>query len=295
MQFTPSLVLLLLISVVLKAQTVTNVRAEQEQSDIIVFYDLEAKEPCYIELYVSPDGGRTWKGPLTNLSGDAGKDISAGSKQCRWTVLMEQDQFQGVDVKFKVIAARAVAPHKSVSIGNQVWSSENLNTAYFTNGDKITEAKTNEEWKAMGEQGKAAWCYYNNDPANGDKYGRLYNWYAVADPRGLCPAGWHVPSDQEWTQLTDALGGMAGAKMKSVKGWTGGGNGFNSSGFSGLPGGTRGYDGTFASIGNFGYWWSSTQASTTNAWLRSPDYSDADGYRGYATKANGFSVRCVRD
>jgi uncharacterized protein (TIGR02145 family) len=278
------------------AQTVTNVRAEQEQSDIVVAYDLEAKEPCNIEVYVSPDGGRSWQGPLVNLSGDAGKNISAGAKKCRWAVLKEQDQLKGTDVRFKVIAALD-APFKSVTIGNQVWSVENLNTAQFSNGDKISEAKTYVEWQTMGEQGKAAWCYYNNDPANSKKYGKLYNWYAVADARGLCPAGWHVPSDAEWTQLSNTLGGenYAGAKMKSANGWNHGGDGNNRSSFTGLPGGFRNDSGSFNYIGYFGYWWSSTQYSTTYAWFRYLFFSNAFVNRNYNAKRVGFSVRCVRD
>ena len=287
---------LLIITRTSSAQTVSNVRAEQEQSDIIILYDLEAKEPCAIDVYVSPDGGRTWKGPLTNLIGDAGKNISAGPKKCLWAVLKEQDQFKGTDVRFKVIAALD-APFNSVRIGKQVWSSENLNTAEFSNGDKISEAKTNEEWQTMGEQGKSAWCYYDNDPANGIKYGKLYNWYAVADPRGLCPAGWHVPSDGEWTQLSNTLGGdnNAGSKMKSASGWDQGGNGTNSSGFSGLPGGYRYSNGTYDFIGFYGYWWSSTQSSTSYAWIRNLDYYPGDVSRDGYDKRDGFSVRCVRD
>ena len=287
---------LLIITRTSSAQTVSNVRAEQEQSDIIILYDLEAKEPCAIDVYVSPDGGRTWKGLLTNLSGDAGKNISAGPKKCLWAVLKEQDQFKGTDVRFKVIAALD-APFNSVRIGKQVWSSENLNTAEFSNGDKISEAKTNEEWQTMGEQGKSAWCYYDNDPANGIKYGKLYNWYAVADPRGLCPAGWHVPSDVEWTQLSNTLGGdnNAGSKMKSASGWDQGGNGTNSSGFSGLPGGDRYNFGSYYSIGNLGGWWSSTQYSATNAWYRNLYYNKGNILRSSNNKRYGFSVRCVRD
>ena len=287
---------LLIITRTSSAQTVSNVRAEQEQSDIIILYDLEAKEPCAIDVYVSPDGGRTWKGPLTNLIGDAGKNISAGPKKCLWAVLKEQDQFKGTDVRFKVIAALD-APFKSVRIGKQVWSSENLNTAEFSNGDKISEAKTNEEWQTMGEQGKSAWCYYDNDPANGIKYGKLYNWYAVADPRGLCPAGWHVPSDGEWTQLSNTLGGdnNAGSKMKSASGWDQGGNGANSSGFSGLPGGYRYSNGTYDFIGFYGYWWSSKRRSAASAWLSALYYASGNVYRGKRTKRDGFSVRCVRD
>jgi hypothetical protein len=88
------------------AQTVTNVRAEQVQSDIVVTYDLESKEPCTIEVYVSPDGGRTWQGPLSNISGDAGKNISAGAKKCRWFVLNERESFKGEGIKFKVVAVQ---------------------------------------------------------------------------------------------------------------------------------------------------------------------------------------------
>ena len=110
---------------------------------------------------------------------------------------------------------------KSVKIGTQTWTTENLNVSTFRNGDPISEAKTNEEWDEAGKNKQPAWCYYENDPKNGAKYGKLYNWYAVNDPRGLAPAGWHVPSDAEWTILSDFLGGgmTAGKKMKSLSGW----------------------------------------------------------------------------
>ena len=131
-----------------------------------------------------------------------------------------------------------------VTIGNQVWMTKNLDVDKFRNGDPIPHAKTNEEWVSYSNAGEAAWCYYDDDPANGEKYGKLYNWYAVSDPRGLAPEGWHVPSDKEWTVLTDYLGGeeKAGARMKSKNGWHDNGNGTNSSGFSGLPGGSRNAD-----------------------------------------------------
>jgi uncharacterized protein (TIGR02145 family) len=110
---------------------------------------------------------------------------------------------------------------KSVKIGTQTWTTENLNVSTFRNGYPIMEAKTNEEWNQANENKQSAWCYYENDPKNGAKYGKLYNWYAVNDPRGLAPAGWHVPSDAEWTILSDFLGGgmTAGKKMKSLSGW----------------------------------------------------------------------------
>jgi uncharacterized protein (TIGR02145 family) len=109
--------------------------------------------------------------------------------------------------------------YKSIKIGNQTWMTSNLNVSTFRNGEAIPEAKTDEEWRRARENKQPAWCYYDNDPKNGIKYGKLYNWYAVNDPRGLAPAGWHVPSDAEWTTLEDQLGNDAGKKMKSTSGW----------------------------------------------------------------------------
>ena len=184
-----------------------------------------------------------------------------------------------------------------VTIDKQVWMSKNLNVDKFRNGDLVPEAKTAGEWKAYADAGEAAWCYSDNDASNGTKYGKLYNWYAVNDPRGLAPKGWHVPSDEEWTVLTDYLGGAerAGAKMKAKTDWLSDGNGTNSSGFSGLPGGYRNTNGTFYNIGAGGYWWSSTENSTTNAWGRSQGYDNGNVNRYNGNKGNGFSVRCLRD
>ena len=161
---------------------------------------------------------------------------------------------------------------QTVTIGSQVWMSKNLDVAKFRNGDPIPEAKTDEEWEKAGRNEQPAWCYYKNDPANGAKYGKLYNWYAVNDSRGLAPVGYHIPSDAEWTILTDYLGGenVAGTKMKTKSGWVKNGNGTNSSGFSGLPGGNRNNNGTFNNIGNNGNWWSSSENNTNYAWNRNP-------------------------
>jgi len=187
--------------------------------------------------------------------------------------------------------------YKSVKIGAQTWMSENLNVSTFRNGDPIPEAKTKEEWEKAGVDGKPAWCLYDNDPKNGAKYGKLYNWYAVNDSRGLAPVGYHVPSDAEWTILTDFLGGQdaAGTKMKSKSGWAENGNGTNTSGFSGLPGGLRGYSGTFYDVGYYGGWWSSTEDVTYGAWYRSLYYGNGYVTRLSGSKLSGFSVRCLRD
>jgi uncharacterized protein (TIGR02145 family) len=186
---------------------------------------------------------------------------------------------------------------QTVTIGAQVWTAKNLNVTKFRNGEAIPQAKTNEEWKAAGDNKQAAWCYYNNDSANVAKYGILYNWYAVNDPRGLAPAGYHIPSDAEWTTLSTFLGGeyAAGSKMKSTSGWEKNGNGNNSSGFSGLPGGTRVSGGTFDTIGINGNWWSSSEFDTYYSWTRFLSYPSGLVLRNRSTKTNGFSVRCLRD
>ena len=103
---------------------------------------------------------------------------------------------------------------QTVTIGSQTWTVLNLDVATFRNGDPITQAKTNEDWEAAGVIKQPAWCYYDNDPKNGTKYGKLYNWYAVNDSRGLAPAGYHIPTDDEWIVLKNSLGDVAGKKMK---------------------------------------------------------------------------------
>ncbi len=194
-------------------------------------------------------------------------------------------------------ASNEESASNEVTIGKQVWMSENLNVDKFRNGDPIPQAKTDAEWQKAGENEQAAWCYYDNDPSNGTKYGKLYNWYAVNDPRGLAPNGYHIPTDAEWTKLSDYLGGedLAGTKMKSKSGWGEIGNGTNSSGFSGLPGGGRYNSGNFGFIGQYGHWWISTENSSNNAWLHRLDYNNASEYSFYEGKELGLSVRCVRD
>jgi uncharacterized protein (TIGR02145 family) len=187
---------------------------------------------------------------------------------------------------------------QTVTIGKQVWSTKNLDVSKFRNGDPIPEAKTDEEWKRAGENKQPAWCYYNNEAANGSKYGKLYNWYAVNDPRGLAPAGYHIPSDAEWTILTDYLGGerVAGGKMRTTTDWKApNADASNSSGFSGLPGGNRNFNGAFNFIGEYGYWWSSTEGGTNNAWNRHLHYKSGDVDGSDDGKRRGFSVRCLRD
>ena len=186
--------------------------------------------------------------------------------------------------------------YNTVKLGNQTWTTKNLNVGKYRNGDPIPQVQDNTAWSNLST---GAWCYYANNSASGTTYGKLYNWYAVNDPRGLAPNGYHIPSDAEWTTLIDYLGGAssAGTKMKSTSGWlynNGSGNGSNTSGFAGLPGGFRDYNGVSGTFA-YGYWWSSSATNTNNAWSRglNPNNANVDGY--YYNKRLGFSVRCLRD
>jgi uncharacterized protein (TIGR02145 family) len=177
-----------------------------------------------------------------------------------------------------------------------MWTSKNLDISTYRNGDSIRHASTPEEWRDAANKQEGAWCYYNNDPKNGAKYGKLYNWYAVNDSRGLAPAGYHIPSDAEWSVLTEYLGEKnAGFKMKSTSGWSNGGNGDNSSGFNGLPGGYCSGPGYFSNVTDYGNFWSSSELGGDLAWYRSLSNYNTEVYRYFINKNAGFSVRCLRD
>lgn len=179
-----------------------------------------------------------------------------------------------------------------VQIGTQTWMASNLKTTRYRDGSPIPNVTNSTAWSGLSS---GAWANYDNNAAYDAIYGKLYNWYAVSDSRNLCPLGWHVPSDAEWTVLSNFLGTDVGFKMKATSGWGNNGNGSNASGFTGLPGGARNGDGTFDYVGRNGYFWSSTQFSTGGAWLWSL-FSDLRGLnRGNLDKKHGFSVRCIRD
>ncbi|MDD2889614.1 MAG: fibrobacter succinogenes major paralogous domain-containing protein [bacterium] len=187
--------------------------------------------------------------------------------------------------------------YKTIKIGNQEWMSENLNVEHYRNGDLIPQVQDADEWAKLTT---GAWCYYENNSENGKTYGKLYNWYAVNDSRGLAPAGWHVPSDSEWTILTNYLGGdsLAGGKMKAsdTTYWKSPNTGStNESGFSALPGGCRGSSGKFYDMGNYAFWWSTAEVNAENAWNRHLSYISADVSRYYGSKICGYTIRCVKN
>jgi uncharacterized protein (TIGR02145 family) len=186
--------------------------------------------------------------------------------------------------------------YRIMKIGTQYWMAENLKTTSYNDGTVIPLVTNGATWDT---QTTGAYCYYNNDSTTyAATYGKLYNWYAI-NTKNVCPTGWHVPTDDEWTTLTNTLGGLdvAGGKMKEagLAHWNTNIGATNESGFTGLPGGYRNFGGTFINVGYYGYWWSSTEFNTTVAWSRDLNYDNGDVYRYDDGKGSGFSVRCLRD
>jgi uncharacterized protein (TIGR02145 family) len=202
-----------------------------------------------------------------------------------------------------------------VTIGTQTWMVENLKTTKYNDGTTIPNVTDATSWAA---QSTGAYSEYNNTPNNGTTYGKLYNYYAIVNAHKLCPTGWHVPTDAEWTTLENYLidnsfnydgtntENKYAKALASATGWTSDnsigtvGNidyptNRNATGFTALPGGYRYVDGTFFDIGNVGFWWSSSEYDANNAWERDLFYFNSDVKRENYLKSYGFSVRCVRD
>ncbi len=189
--------------------------------------------------------------------------------------------------------------YKTVQIGNQVWMAENLKVIHFRDGTAIANVTDNAEWATLTTE---AYCIYNNNDSNAvDMYGALYNWYAIVDGRNIAPEGWHVPTDDEWTELETYLSnnghsGTEGSTLKSSAGWVSGGDGTDDYGFTALPGGYRDHtNGDYASVSLSGYFWSATEGNSNDAWARRLSYSQSSIYRNYYNKRFAFSIRCLRD
>jgi len=195
----------------------------------------------------------------------------------------------------------------TATIGKQIWSKENLNVSKYSDGTIIPEVNDPALWFSLTT---GAWCYYSKNTSFGVEFGKLYNWYAIAGihdaaslndvskRKKIIPPGYHIPTDAEWTILTNSLGANAGGKMKEqgVTHWTDTSTETtNSSLFTGLAGGIRISNGTFYFIGEHGYWWSSTGIDSDVAWNRSLGYNSNFVCRSYDDKNYGFSVRFIKD
>ncbi|HCT29888.1 MAG TPA: hypothetical protein DIW31_03970 [Bacteroidales bacterium] len=199
--------------------------------------------------------------------------------------------------------------YKTIVIGNYEWMAENLKVTHYNTGEKIKKIEDKEIWKGCKS---GAYCWYNNIDSNKFYFGALYNWYAV-NTQNLCPDGWRVPSDEEWKNLesfVDSIyktsnpewngimsrGSDVGLKLKAKIGWNSEGGGTDIYKFSALPYGERSSNtGNFHHQGNNGFWWSSTDVDTFNAWYRCLVFFDKKMIRNIHPKAMGFSVRCIKE
>ncbi len=313
--------------------SITSVQVEQRDDGsglVDVYYDLAGTEDNYfMNIRVSFDAGNTYF-PVSfgSLSGDVA-EVSPGSRHMVWNPTIDHPNRYSPETKLKLVAYVAGINNPcpgmptvedydgnvyfTVQIGDQCWMASNLNTTRDADGDQITR-----------------YCY-NNDPDYCELYGGLYTWSTMMNGagssggnpsgvQGICPDGWHVPSDAEWTQLTNYLinnyvdinSDNVGNKLKSCRQvssplggdcstsahprWDAHGThyGTNDFGFGSLPGGYY-YSGTYNNLGSYGYWWSCTQYSSAHAWSRRMHCSNGDVGRGNYGKDSGFSVRCLRD
>jgi len=306
------------------SQTIENVDFRAEEKTIVISYDLLKRKDTTINIkvYFKSDKGEVITPKY--LSGDLRNVHPGTSKQIIWDILKEGFYLSGrflVEIKEK----RA---YRTTILGNQRWCAENLYTSKFRNGDEIPEAKTAEQWKKAILKRQPAWCYYNNDSKN-SAFGKLYNWYAVNDKRGLAPKGWHVPSSEEWKTLkmvtyvnpsgnlqtveqANEMDKINGNHLKSQTGWEPiydpyrgklDGNGQDTKGFSALPGGSRlpkeydNYDYNdllFQGIGWQGVWWTSSEKNNNEVYIYTISWKL--GLKPWSeSKGWGYFVRCVKD
>jgi uncharacterized protein (TIGR02145 family) len=313
---------------------ITNLLVEQRPDGsglVDVYYNLSGNENSYfVNMRVSFDGGASFTPISINaMSGDV-KNVSPGqNKQIVWNPTVNHPNRYSQNAQLKIVAYHVnlsnACPEQplledidgnlyhTLQLGDQCWMASNLNTTRNADGDQITR-----------------YCY-NNDPDYCEMYGGLYNWNTLmngasssgSNPsgvQGICPAGWHVPSDSEWTELTNYLinnyvdinSNNVGNKLKSCRQvnsplgddcstsahprWDQHSThyGTNDFGFGSLPGGHY-YDGAYDNLGSYGYWWSSTRYSSTSAWRRRMDYKYGNVSRNFSNEDYGFSVRCLRD
>lgn len=223
--------------------------------------------------------------------GEGGKMMfNFSDKSYSWKDFLNEKEYMFNSLGFS--SPKYVLSQQEIKLGNQIWMSKNLNVTKFRNGDPIPHAKTAQDWIKASKNKQPAWCFYENDSS--DKNGRLYNWYAVNDPRGIAPEGWRVASDEDWILLAKSLGNhRVGYKLKSKNGWGNGFNGSNESGLNFQYGGMRSdYRGQFE---NAAVWWTSTShKNNSDAYFR--NISKEDEISGFIMpKGSGFYVRCVKN
>jgi uncharacterized protein (TIGR02145 family) len=287
----------------LSVAVTTSLEGSYQLSGTVVTCAGQPVEVGYVRMgsqnYFTDNGGFTIQTCLTGIYSIRGYDISDLDSVKVSDLISVDVQSTGTDAGliytcstlFDTLSDSEGHIYPIVLIGDQWWMAENLRSGTFANGDLITHVPNTFTWDQINTE---AWCNYDNLTANDSIYGKLYNWYAVSDPRNVCPAGWHVPSQNEWYVLSDYLGVNTGVKLKSLTGWTNSDpNATNESGFSALPAGQR--PSNYINIGTQANWWSSGEQSALFGFYRNIESNGSAWGAGTATKRIGFSVRCVKD
>lgn len=292
-----------------QAQVISGLTAYQSGTAIVLkLAEISSVSIDALSFYYSRDGGSSWE----LINDNCLSPVS--SRSVEWAVLecMGIEEFTGDNTRFKasVNSCRGTIRFDGydyclVEIGNQCWFAENLRTTTYANGDEIPSNLNDSEWISTTSGAQAIYGKESSrcdGTCNGEKnlqtYGRLYNWYAVNDSRGICPRGSHVPTDKEWRELERHLGGssVAGTAIRSSQADNPNWDGTYSSGFSALPGGLRtSYYGDFKYEGSYGYWWSASPRRTSNAWSRQIISGNVNVHRREFNPQCGLSIRCLRD
>ena len=258
------------------------------------------------EALVEANGGKVLSGVTSKLNylvagSDAGSKLDKAKKLGTVKILTEKEFLKMVPkgsnrAGDKSKANKEVSNNQTdlVTIGKQMWMTRNLDVTHFKNGDPIPEARTDKQWEEAGLKRTPAWCYFKNKASNGTEYGVLYNFYALKDPRGIAPDGFHIPTSDEWNTLIKSVGGkkVGGKKIKVAKE-----NGTDDFHFAGLGGGHRDFMGFGASTS---YWWTSTpnpnaMPGIDSAYAASIGKEDDDISIGAMSMNFGNNIRCIKN
>ena len=264
--------------------------------------------PPYTYSWSVPIGSSNPSSTTIQLTTDLQPTVLGFSQDGVYTyqiLVTDNNGITGTDIKIVTASGYTPAPLPStdVTICTQIWQKENLDVSTYRNGDVIPQVTDQGVWNSLTT---GAWCYLDNNPLNGPIYGKLYNWYAVNDPRGLAPDGYHIPTDAEWSTLIGAtcLAGVtvnpktlrqAGLRWNGTGLWARFVSGTDDYGFSALPAQGRAPTFPVAEVWDQTFWWSSTESTTLSAWCRSFVVNYTTVQRFASDKNNGFSVRCIKD